>query len=99
MIVCRYDREKKTMTIEGHSNYAPTGYDIVCAGITALEIALDSYLKGRADCISRMEPSSSLFVGNDETLPAMDCIWGGIALISSNYPNFCKCGFSLDKPI
>lgn len=87
------------MTIEGHSCYAPYGQDIVCAGVSALEVAMDNYLKGKGDCISKLEPSSGYFVGNAETLPAMDCIWGGIVLISCNYPNFCKCIISVDNPL
>lgn len=99
MIKCRYDRENYTLTIEGHANFAPYGQDIVCAGISALEAALDSYFTGRADCIARIEPTTGYFVGNAEVLPTMDCIWGGIALISANYPNFCKCIISLDNPL
>lgn len=38
MISCRYtDRGAQSyLTITGHAGYAPRGYDIVCAGVSAL---------------------------------------------------------------
>ena len=33
--------QKNHLTIQGHANYAPKGFDIVCAGVTAL---VDSFI-------------------------------------------------------
>lgn len=91
MIRCTYCKSTRELTVEGHANYAPPGVDIVCAGVTALEMALNAWMEQREDCIVRLEPSASYFRGTESTDDVMECIWRGLVQISKWYENFCKC--------
>lgn len=100
MINCTYDRENCRMSIFGHAGYAPKGADIVCAGVTALEIALEHHFYTRDGCYVRIEPSSAIFVGTEETRDVMDCIWGGLTAIGENYENWVVCARGgVDNPL
>lgn len=100
MINCVYDRDNYAMKIHGHAGFAPTGSDIVCAGVTALEIALEHYFYTKDGCYVRIEPSSSVFIGNEECKEVMDCIWDGLTAIGNNYENWVVCRLGgVDNPL
>lgn len=98
MIRCRYNKETYELWIDGHAGFAPTGEDIVCAGVTALEVALDAWLAPRSNCVSHFGPGSAYFKGNADTVDVMDCIWQGLCLISENYPGWCGCVLGCQNP-
>ena len=95
MIKCRYHVAERRIEIEGHANYCTPGYDIVCAGVSALEYALHLYLTNKAligeNILNRLEPSLGVFEGTEATDEAFECIWQGLLAIAENYPRYCQC--------
>lgn len=95
MIDCIYHHYDRRIEIKGHANYCTPGYDIVCAGVSALEFALHSYLANKEligeSITNRLEPSSAVFVGTEKTDEAFECIWQGLVAIADNYPDYCRC--------
>lgn len=81
---------------EGHSGYADSGSDIVCAGVSVLCYALEKWclenmgkiynhsvdIKDGYFCIS--------FSGYEEAESVYKCILGGLYLIRNEYPKFVK---------
>lgn len=82
-----YDRDNLTLTVSGHSGYAGKGSDIVCAGITAITIALVAALdeKGIEADVSTGDAEFLCTTTDKAALPYMDMAAAGINAISILY--------------
>ena len=95
MISCSYRADLGMLTIDGHAGYAPKGQDIVCAGVSALEIALASWLA------TNDIPHKSV-IGESETdvircqderaRPCFEMVWQGLKAMANSYPDYVCVG-------
>ena len=72
VVVCRDERGVRSLTVSGHSGYAESGRDIVCAAVGALFIttcanAMES-VAGLEPLVSQNEASAEISVALPETL-------------------------------
>lgn len=90
------------LTCEGHAAFAPSGQDIVCAGISALcgalEIALDNLQNtGRAQshfCSSAeayFQACADAATDSDAVRTAFDTVYDGLCRIEEVYPAYLQC--------
>ncbi len=81
MIEAVYNRGKKTLSVHGHSGYAPRGRDIVCAGVSTLVYTLIN----STECVIDGE---TVTVKDDPRV--LDAVICGLNMISEKFPeNLC----------
>ena len=81
--------------ISGHAGYAPAGYDIVCAGVTALTQGLVRSMEGLAD--DRIETDiksgmTSIQYGDlsEKGRLLIDSFFIGICMIAEEFPDYVR---------
>ena len=81
--------------ISGHAGYAPAGYDIVCAGVTALTQGLVRSMEGLAD--DRIETDigsgmASIQYGDlsEKGRLLIDSFFIGICMIAEEFPDYVR---------
>ena len=81
--------------ISGHAGYAPAGYDIVCAGVTALTQGLVRSMEGLAD--DRIETDiksgmTSIQYGDlsEKGKLLIDSFFIGICMIAEEFPDYVR---------
>ena len=92
------ERYKNNFYLEcnGHSGYAESGSDIVCAGVSVLCYALEKWCLENMDKIYNHSVKIKdgyfdiAFSGYEEAETAYECILGGLKLIANEYPKFVK---------
>ena len=77
MIEAVYNRGKKTLSVHGHSGYAPRGRDIVCAGVSTLVYTLIN----STECV--IDGETVTVKGNGVILDAVVC---GLNMIAEKFP-------------
>ena len=93
MIEITVDREN--IKIRGHANYAPSGQDIVCAGVTALTQALISSIEGLTkDKIQYdIKPGRvDIYYRNlsEKASALVDSFFIGASLIADEFPDYVR---------
>lgn len=86
---------KDGITLTGHSGYAASGNDIVCAGISTLfQTTIKSILDLTSDRISySIAPgASNMSYGNlsEKSKTLVDSFFIGISMIADEYPDYVK---------
>lgn len=85
------------ITVSGHADYAPKGQDIVCAGVSAIEYALATWLdnmaaEGIKSKVVLGDKETDCFICHDERADAcMQMAWLGLCAIAHNYPDNVVC--------
>ena len=86
---------KDGIMISGHAGYAPTGSDIVCAGVTALTQELIRSMEGLTD--DRIETDigsgmASIQYGDlsEKGRLLIDSFFIGICMIAEEFPNYVR---------
>ncbi len=86
---------KDGIMISGHAGYAPTGSDIVCAGVTALTQELIGSMEGLTD--DRIETDigsgmASIQYGDlsEEGRLLIDSFFIGICMIAEEFPDYVR---------
>ena len=81
--------------ISGHADYAPAGYDIVCAGVTALTQGLVRSMEGLAD--DRIETDiksgmTSIQYGDlsEKGKLLINSFFIGICMIAEEFPDYVR---------
>jgi hypothetical protein len=81
--------------ISGHAGYAPAGYDIVCAGVTALTQGLVRSMEGLAD--DRIETDiksgmTSIQYGDlsEKGKLLINSFFIGICMIAEEFPDYVR---------
>ena len=70
------------LSVEGHAGAGPRGQDIICAGVSALVIALERAAPGIVG------DGFALFAGGEEA--AYRVIAGGLSALAERYPEHIK---------
>lgn len=82
---------EKGFRIEGHANYAPSGYDIVCAGVSALVAASMGMLDFMINEINQGEGIVDVTVVENDLGERFDVVIEmlhyGLVAIQKQYPN------------
>ena len=83
------------ITVKGHANYAVSGSDIVCAGVTALAQTLIKSIKGLTDDKIEYEISPGrvdIKYGNlsEKSKTLVDSFFIGICMIADEYPDYVR---------
>lgn len=79
------------VTIKGHSNYAASGKDIVCSGISALFYAFYGYLAQRGVLKAwQANPGNSFIAFNKEGKEGLLMFTEGVKMVAENFPEFVK---------
>lgn len=102
-IKSQYNKETKAyrFVIKGHCGYAPSGKDIICAGCSALCLALAQTIK---DSASHLQQKPKIKIGNGrayiEFIPkdeyknsfdtAVYTIIEGFRVLENEYPDYIK---------
>ena len=86
---------KDGITVNGHANYAETGKDIVCAGVTALTQTLIRALEGLTKDKIEYEVSpgrADIHYGNlsEEGRLLVDSFFIGVCLIADEFPDHVR---------
>ena len=86
---------KDGITVNGHANYAETGKDIVCAGVTALTQTLIRALEGLIKDEIEYEVSpgrADIYYGNlsEEGKLLVDSFFIGVCLIADEFPDHVR---------
>ena len=86
---------KDGITVNGHANYAETGKDIVCAGVTALTQTLIRALEGLTKDEIEYEVSpgrADIYYGNlsEEGKLLVDSFFIGVCLIADEFPDHVR---------
>ena len=80
--------------ISGHANYAAPGYDIVCAGVTALAQTLIKSIKDLTDDIEyEISPGRvDIKYGNlsEKSKTLVDSFFIGICMIAEEFPEYVR---------
>ena len=86
---------KDGIMISGHAGYAPTGSDIVCAGVTALTQELIGSMEGLTD--DRIETDigsgmASIQYGDlsEKGRLLIDSVFIGICMIAEEFPDYVR---------
>ena len=80
MIRVRYDPELPRLSIEGHAGAGPRGQDIICAGVSALVIALQRAVPGIVG------DGLAFFAGGEKA--AYRVVAGGLGALAERYPEY-----------
>lgn len=83
------------ITVKGHANYAVSGSDIVCAGITALAQTLIKSIKDLTDDKIEYEISPGrvdIKYGNlsEKSKTLVDSFFIGICMIAEEFPKYVR---------
>ena len=83
------------ITVKGHANYAVSGSDIVCAGVTALALTLIKSVKDLTEDKIEYEISPGrvdIKYGNlsEKSKTLVDSFFIGICLIAEEFPEHVK---------
>lgn len=83
------------ITVKGHANYAVSGSDIVCAGITALAQTLIKSIKDLTDDKIEYEISPGrvdIKYGNlsEKSKTMVDSFFIGICMIAEEFPEYVR---------
>lgn len=83
------------ITVKGHANYAVSGSDIVCAGVTALAQTLIKSIKGLTDDKIEYEISPGrvdIKYGNlsEKSKTLVDSFFIGICMIAEEFPEYVR---------
>lgn len=83
------------ITVKGHANYAVSGSDIVCAGITALAQTLIKSIKDLTDDKIEYEISPGrvdIKYGNlsEKSKALVDSFFIGICMIAEEFPEYVR---------
>lgn len=83
------------ITVKGHANYAVSGSDIVCAGVTALAQTLIKSIKDLTDDKIEYEISSGrvdIKYGNlsEKSKTLVDSFFIGICMIADEFPEYVR---------
>lgn len=101
LISAEYSRDggRICVRVVGHATYAPEGYDIVCAGVSALCAAFDDVL-GRLRDVGAVRKLyrrfgkgamlCSFYDGDYAGTAVTALVFGGLMLISEKYPHLVK---------
>ena len=86
---------KDGITVNGHANYAETGKDIVCAGMTALTQTLIRALEGltRDEIECEISPGrADIHYGNlsEEGKLLVDSFFIGVCSIADEFPDYVR---------
>ena len=86
---------KDSIKMRGHAGYAQTGYDIVCAGLTALTQTLIMSIKDLTDdnlnyCISPARVDIDLRNLSERSQTLIDSFFIGICMIADEFPDFVR---------
>lgn len=77
--------------IKGHSNYADSGKDIVCSGISTLFYAFYGYLTKRGALKAwKAYPGDSFIAFNKEGKEGLLMFTEGAKMVAENFPEFVK---------
>ncbi len=89
---------KKTgLEIEGHAGAAPHGYDIVCAGVSALVQTFKAAAEQLTDdrVKTAVAPETGQILGfewggepSEKLRTLVDALWIGLAMIEREYPEY-----------
>lgn len=83
------------ITVKGHANYAASGSDIVCAGVTALAQTLIKSIKDLTDDKIEYEISPGrvdIKYGNlsEKSKTLVDSFFIGICMIAEEFPEYVR---------
>lgn len=83
------------ITVKGHANYAVSGSDIVCAGVTALAQTLIKSIKDLTDDKIEYEISTGrvdIKYGNlsEKSKTLVDSFFIGICMIAEEFPEYVR---------
>ena len=83
------------ITVKGHANYAVSGSDIVCAGVTALAQTLIKSIKDLTDDKIKYEISPGrvdIKYGNlsEKSKTLVDSFFIGICMIAEEFPEYVR---------
>lgn len=83
------------ITVKGHANYAVSGSDIVCAGVTALAQTLIKSIKDLTDDKIKYEISPGwvdIKYGNlsEKAKTLVDSFFIGICMIANEFPDYVR---------
>ena len=86
---------KDGIMISGHAGYAPTGSDIVCAGVTALTQELIRSMEGLTDDLIETDIGSgmaSIQYGDlsEKGRLLIDSFFIGICMIAEEFPDYVR---------
>ena len=88
------DESHHRLHITGHAGYAPEGCDIVCAGVSALSMALLAYLQGQQadtkDFLCRKGELKFRCETGGEIDTAMDVALTGYRILAGMYPEYVE---------
>lgn len=81
--------------ISGHAEYAPEGQDIVCAAVSALALALHSYLAAHSEvciCAGRQSGGHARFTfrRTRSSQAAYEMTAMGLSAIAAEYPDHVR---------
>lgn len=84
-----------SIKMRGHAGYAQTGYDIVCAGLTALTQTLIMSIKDLTEdtlnyCISPARVDIDLRNLSERSQTLVDSFFIGICMIADEFPDFVR---------
>ena len=99
MIRIRYTRDADghRLHITGHAGHAPRGQDIVCAGVSALALALTAYLRQRTPALRCRTACGELLVccpAGEGTDAAFAMALTGLQSIAKTYPPWVEVDIS-----
>ena len=93
-IHCHRDASHHRLHITGHAGYAPEGSDIVCAGVSALSMALLAYLQSlqvdTEDFLCRKGELKFRCESDDVIDTAMDVALTGYRILAGMYPEYVE---------
>lgn len=86
---------KDGITVTGHANYASTGQDIVCAGVTALTQTLVKSIEDLSEDKIKYDISpgrADIDYGNlsEKAKILVDSFFIGICMIADEYPDYVR---------
>lgn len=86
---------KDRIMVSGHAGYGPSGYDIVCAGVTALTQSLVRSIEYLTDDKIEYEISpgkADIYYGNlsEQSKILVDSFFIGICLVAGDFPDYVR---------
>lgn len=83
-------RDVVGLSVKGHSGYAESGKDIVCAAVSALVESMRLYLQECPYCSVREDGEAILMAATIAYEPAFDMVHVGLEALSEQYPDNIK---------
>ena len=95
------DGDSHELTVTGHSGYAEHGQDIVCAGVSAITLALLGWIDDNSQNVSSMDGSAvhdghlwMKCTGNKRVTTAFQMAVKGLEQLASAYPSHVEFQYS-----